>query len=163
MTTKMRKIDLIVIHCSASQENINYTFDQLRKDHKARGFRDCGYHYYIRRDGTRFLGRELAEMGAHVGDVHKNQNSVGICYEGGLDRRGKAKDTRTEAQKEEILNTILEVLTRLKEIQPNVKIKIVGHRDLSPDLDGDGVVEPHEWVKLCPCFDATKEYKDITV
>jgi N-acetylmuramoyl-L-alanine amidase len=159
----MRLINLIVIHCSASRENSDYTFEQLRRDHKARGFNDCGYHFYVRRDGTRYLGRELAVMGAHVGDVHKNQNSIGICYEGGLDKLGKAKDTRTDEQKEEILNTILEVMTRLKDIQPGVKIKIVGHRDLSPDLDGDGVVEPHEWVKMCPCFDATKEYKDIHV
>jgi N-acetylmuramoyl-L-alanine amidase len=42
------------------------------------------------------------------------------------------------------------------------KIEIVGHRDLSPDLDGDGIVEPQEWIKQCPCFDAKEEYKDIT-
>jgi N-acetylmuramoyl-L-alanine amidase len=159
----MRKIDLIVIHCSASKETSNYTFEQLRKDHKARGFRDCGYHFYIKRDGTRFLGREMSEIGAHVGDVGKNANSLGICYEGGLDRNGKAKDTRTVEQKEEILATILEVMTKLKVVQPDVKIKIVGHRDLSPDKDQDGVVEPHEWVKLCPCFDAIPEYKNIKV
>lgn len=159
----MRKIDLIVIHCSATKETQNYTFDQLRRDHKARGFRDCGYHFYIRKDGTRFLGRELRAIGAHVGDVKKNSNSIGICYEGGLDKNGKAKDTRTEAQKEEILNTILEILTVLKAKQPGVEVKIVGHRDLSPDLDQDGVVEPHEWVKLCPCFNAIPEYKDIKV
>lgn len=159
----MRKIDLIVIHCSASKETTNYTFEQLRRDHKARGFRDCGYHFYIKRDGTRFLGRELAEIGAHVGDVGKNSNSIGICYEGGLDRNGKAKDTRTPEQKEELLATILEVMTRLKKIQPDVKIKIMGHRDLSPDLDKDGVVEPHEWVKLCPCFNAIPEYAQIRV
>jgi N-acetyl-anhydromuramyl-L-alanine amidase AmpD len=159
----MRKIDLIVIHCSASKETSNYTFDQLRKDHKARGFRDCGYHFYIRRDGTRFIGRFLDQIGAHVGDVGKNSTSIGICYEGGLDKNGKAKDTRTEAQKEELLNTILEVLTILKKKQPDVKVRIVGHRDLSPDLDKDGVVEPHEWVKLCPCFNAEPEYKGIKV
>ena len=31
--------------------------------------------------------------------------------------------------------------------------QVVGHRDLSPDKDGDGVVERHEWLKDCPCFD----------
>lgn len=31
---------------------------------------------------------------------------------------------------------------------------MVGHRDLSPDLNGDGVVRENEWVKACPCFDA---------
>lgn len=159
----MRKIDLFVIHCSASSENRDYTFEQLIKDHQARGFETCGYHFYIRKDGTRFIGRPLEKIGAHVGDVHKNSNSIGICYEGGLDVKLKAKDTRTEEQKAEILSTILEVMTKLKPLQPDTKIKIVGHRDLSPDLDGDGVVEPHEWVKMCPCFDATKEYKDLRV
>jgi N-acetyl-anhydromuramyl-L-alanine amidase AmpD len=33
------------------------------------------------------------------------------------------------------------------------KAVVLGHRDLSPDKDGDGVVEKHEWVKACPCFD----------
>jgi N-acetylmuramoyl-L-alanine amidase len=159
----MRKIDLIVIHCSASREDKDYTFEQLLKDHKARGFRTCGYHFFIRKDGIRHIGRPIEEIGAHVGDVGKNSNSIGICYEGGLDKKLKAKDTRTEEQKAEILATILEILTKLKAIQPDVKIKIVGHRDLSPDLDGDGVVEPKEWVKMCPCFDATTEYKHVKV
>ena len=38
--------------------------------------------------------------------------------------------------------------------------EIVGHRDLSPDLDGDGVVEPEEWVKQCPCFDVASEREE---
>ncbi len=25
--------------------------------------------------------------------------------------------------------------------------------DTSPDLNGDGVIEPYEYVKACPCFD----------
>jgi N-acetylmuramoyl-L-alanine amidase len=36
--------------------------------------------------------------------------------------------------------------------------RITGHRDLSPDIDKDGVVEPNEWVKQCPCFNAETEY-----
>ena len=32
-----------------------------------------------------------------------------------------------------------------------------GHRDLSPDLNGNGEIEPEEWVKACPCFDAEEE------
>ena len=34
----MRKIDLIVIHCSATRENTDYSPEQLESDHKARGF-----------------------------------------------------------------------------------------------------------------------------
>jgi hypothetical protein len=32
-----------------------------------------------------------------------------------------------------------------------------GHRDWSPDLDHDGKVEPHEWLKMCPCFDVATQ------
>ena len=39
--------------------------------------------------------------------------------------------------------------------------KVMGHRDTSPDKDGDGIVEPHEWIKQCPCFNAIDEYKSI--
>jgi len=155
-----RKIDLIVIHCTATREDVDYTFDQLVKDHKARGFRTCGYHFYIRKDGTRHIGRTIDEVGAHVSGF--NSRSVGISYEGGLDSKGKAKDTRTDEQKVEIVNTILEVLAAIDKSGQDVKkVKIVGHRDLSPDLDGDGVVEPHEWVKMCPCFDAIPEYENM--
>jgi hypothetical protein len=27
---------------------------------------------------------------------------------------------------------------------------------MSPDLDRDGKVEPHEWLKMCPCFDVVE-------
>jgi N-acetylmuramoyl-L-alanine amidase len=38
------------------------------------------------------------------------------------------------------------------------KAVILGHRDTSPDLNGNGIVEPCEWLKECPSFDAAKEY-----
>ncbi len=37
-------------------------------------------------------------------------------------------------------------------------MRVCGHRDLSPDLDGDGEIEPEEWIKACPCFEASKEW-----
>ncbi|MEG1573307.1 MAG: N-acetylmuramoyl-L-alanine amidase, partial [Bacteroidales bacterium] len=38
---------------------------------------------------------------------------------------------------------------------------IQGHRDFSPDLNENGKIEPNEFVKECPCFDAQNEYKNI--
>ena len=38
---------------------------------------------------------------------------------------------------------------------------ILGHRDLSADLDGNGKIEPSEWVKFCPCFDVLLDYEDL--
>lgn len=155
-----RKVNLIVIHCSASPENKDYTFKQLIKDHQARGFETCGYHFYITKNGTRHIGRPLDKIGAHVGDLGLNKNSIGICYEGGLDAKKKPKDTRTDAQKSEILNTILEVVREIRKTQ-TAPIRIAGHRDLSPDKNHNGIVEPNEWVKQCPCFDAEIEYKSL--
>jgi N-acetylmuramoyl-L-alanine amidase len=151
-----RKINLIVIHCSASKETVDYTFEQCKKDHAARGFSHCGYHFFISKDGTIHIGRNLNVAGAHVAGF--NANSIGICYEGGLDKKGKPKDTRTAAQKESILRCIEESLQYAGD--KSVK-KIVGHRDLSPDLNHNGVVEENEWVKSCPCFNATPEYNHL--
>lgn len=162
----IKDISLIVIHCSATKESSDYTFDDLLRDHKTRGFDTCGYHYYIRKNGFVFKGRTLDTIGAHASP--KNTNSIGICYEGGLDdkstkKRTIAKDTRTDEQKEQILNCIFDVLKEVRKAGGNVaEIEIIGHRDISPDLDGDGIVEPHEYIKMCPCFDAIEEYRDIT-
>ena len=54
-----RRIDLIVIHCSATRATQRYTVDDCRRDHRARGFADIGYHYYITRDGVVHAGRPL--------------------------------------------------------------------------------------------------------
>lgn len=152
-TGNKRKVDLIVIHCSATRENQNYPVEQLEKDHRARGFAKGGYHRYIRRDGAVHKLRDFNEIGAHV--AGHNGHSIGICYEGGLDSKGKATDTRTLEQTEALIVCINEAVNYSdREVK-----RICGHRDLSPDKDGDGIVEPHEWVKQCPCFDAEPEYK----
>ena len=53
----MRKIDLIVIHCSATRADRSLTPDDLEMQHRRRGFNGTGYHYYIRKDGTVHLTR----------------------------------------------------------------------------------------------------------
>lgn len=148
-----RRIDTIVIHCSATREHVNYSFDDCVRDHKARGFYTCGYHFFIDRDGTIHVGRELDVIGAHV--QGHNSHSVGICYAGGLDRTGKPKDTRTEEQK----MAIIECIDRVVNYSPTRIKRICGHRDLSPDRNANGIVEPDEWIKMCPCFDAEPEYE----
>ena len=47
----MRKITLIIIHCSATPEGRNLDFETCRHDHiHHRGFKDIGYHFYITAD-----------------------------------------------------------------------------------------------------------------
>lgn len=153
MARKSRHINLIVVHCSATRITRDYTPDDMLRDHLARGFNSHGYHFYIRRSGQRVALRPLALVGAHVTGF--NKDSIGICYEGGLDATGKFADTRTPQQKETIISTLRELVI----LYPDSEI--VGHRDLSPDLNGDGVITSNEWVKACPCFDAKKEYRMI--
>ena len=93
----MRKIDLIVIHCSATREDRTLTQDDLETLHRRRGFNGTGYHYYIRKDGRVVLTRPLERVGAHTKGW--NAHSVGVCYEGGLDCHGRPADTRTPAQR----------------------------------------------------------------
>ena len=134
---KNRKINLIVIHCSATRVTQDFTVGELEACHLARGFRDIGYHYYITKDGVIYPCRPESEPGAHA--RHYNAHSIGICYEGGLDANGRPADTRTPAQKEAMKLLIL----RLDREFPAIKT-ILGHRDL-PGMQ-----------KACPCFDATK-------
>lgn len=149
----MRKIDLIVLHCSATPINQDYTPERLTRDHKARGFNSAGYHFYIRQSGQRVAFRPIEQVGAHV-EGH-NANSIGICYEGGIDATGKTADTRNPLQK----TALLSLLQELVKMFPGAKI--CGHRDLSPDLNRNGKIEANEWMKVCPCFDAIPEYQSL--
>ena len=128
-------VRFLVLHCSASRCNQDYSVEQLRRDHKARGFYDIGYHFYIRKDGTMTQHRMLLEVGAHARPY--NGGSIGICYEGGLDEQGKPCNTMTTEQE----TRLIDLFRNLKILFP--KAKIVGHRDL-----------PGTTPKECPCLDA---------
>ena len=148
-----RHIDLIVIHCTASRCDRRLSPADLDRIHRQRGFICCGYHYYVTTDGIVHRMRPADLAGAHA--KGHNLNSIGIAYEGGLLPDGTPADTRTPAQRA----ALLRLLPRLKSLYPAARIR--GHRDLSPDLNGNGIIEPSEWVKLCPCFDASREYADM--
>jgi len=148
---KMREIKEIHIHCSATREGQAITANEIRKWHKARGWSDIGYHYIIGFQGIEF-GRPLHRIPASARG--RNKYAAAVCYIGGVDANGKAKDTRTPRQKE----LLVKIIKQLKAKFP--KAKIHGHRDLSVDRDGDGV-EKHEFMKMCPCFDAEVEYMDF--
>ena len=136
----MRKITLIILHCSATRKNKRYTAEDCKRDHLKRpGFKDIGYHYYIEQDGTVKDGRPIEKEGAHC--LHHNHHSIGICLEGGLNEQGKPADTRTGGQEIALIN----LLAQLKEQFPHALI--LGHNMLDPSKD-------------CPCFD-TSEYREL--
>ena len=62
----MRKINLIVIHCSATCEDRPFTGQALEAAHRRRGFDGTGYHFYIRRDGQILTTRPVERAGAHA-------------------------------------------------------------------------------------------------
>ena len=124
----MRRITLIIIHCSATPEGRSLDFETCRNDHiRHRGFRDIGYHFYITRDGTIHPGRPLEQVGAHC--RNHNRHSIGICYEGGLSGNGRPADTRTLPQK----GAMLALLRELKRLFPKA-------RPFMPSAIGMGIV-----------------------
>jgi len=133
----MRKIDKIFIHCSATPEGRDIKMETIKSWHvKGRGWRDIGYHFVIELDGTLKVGRPMEQMGAGV--KGHNANSIHVCYVGGIDKNKKAKDTRTEEQRE-TLNTMI---GRLVEQYPDASVH--GHNEFAN--------------KACPSFDVQKEF-----
>lgn len=132
----MRKIDEIIVHCTATKAGRSVSVAEIRRWHLARGFTDIGYHYVIDIDGTVCAGRPEWKAGAHC--LGHNDRSVGVCYVGGLDAGGNACDTRTGAQKASLRKLVGELLRRY----PGASVH--GHREFA--------------AKACPCFDVA----DIT-
>lgn len=151
----MKKIDAIVIHCTATREGQDVRASDIDKWHKERGWKMIGYNYVIDLDGTVETGRPLTMNGAHC--VGYNNHSIGIVYVGGLDANGKPKDTRTPAQKRALNDLIYKLVDKYPITD------ILGHRDSSPDLNGDGIISPNEWIKACPCFDVRGEFPILVV
>lgn len=176
----MRTIDLIVIHCSAWPNGEPLSIEKIDEWHGANDppfnrnprligdnrpdLKHIGYHYFIGHLGATYTGRGLEEMGAHVRG--HNARSIGICMSGTdayrvsqwaalrnlvcasiatIARRRNRPDTpRYRPQPAEALD-----------LARRMDLRICGHRDLSPDLNGDGTIEAREWVKTCPGFDVS--------
>ena len=146
---EQRTINLLVIHCSATRVDKDITAKDIDAAHRVRGFSCWGYHYYIRKSGAIEKMRQESMIGAHA--VGYNKNSIGICYEGGLDVNSQPADTRTLKQQLAMHRLVFDLLTKYPDA------KVVGHRDLSPDKNHNGIIDPCERIKECPCFDAIPE------
>jgi len=135
----MRKINKIIIHCTATPKGREVTKEHLRQWHvEERGWSDIGYHFFIDLAGEIHECRPIERTGAHT--KGHNWDSIGIAYAGGLDENMDPFDTRNQAQKE----ALLDLLCQLKDAYGGI---IYGHRDFSS--------------KACPSFDAKTEYKEL--
>lgn len=136
----------LVVHCSATPANRDIGRAEIDLMHKQRGFVGIGYHYVIRRDGRVEKGRPDNQAGAHVQGY--NSRSLGICMVGGVKPDGKTAETNFTPAQYDALEALLR---RLRPTYPTARI--LGHRDLSPDRNGDGRITRNEWLKECPTFD----------
>ena len=149
----MRTIKFIVVHCTATPPDA--TIESIKNYWKTHlGWYNPGYHYIIKRNGE--IVNLLPEEKASNGVKGHNQNSVHISYIGGIDKNGNPLDNRTDEQKHAMFNKLIS----LSEKYPDATI--LGHRDLSPDKNGNGVIEPSEWIKYCPSFDVREWLKNYT-
>ena len=139
----MRRIDYIVVHCTDTRDDA--TIESLKAHWRSLGWKAPGYHYVIMADGALY---SLAHAYEVVNGVKGyNQNSIHIAYMGGRNNDGEESCTLNNKQQV----TLYRELLYQHKMHPHAKI--VGHRDLSPDLNGNGVVERKEWLKRCPLFD----------
>lgn len=132
----MRTIDKIIIHCSATLPGQRVDVETITRWHKQRGFKTIGYHFFIDRSGTIHAGRPLEQQGAHC--KGQNAHSIGICYEGGLNKEGKPYDTRTILQRIAMKELVAQLQERFTEAT------VHGHREFAN--------------KACPCFDVEAEF-----
>ena len=135
----MRKINKIIIHCSATKEGNKISAATIDRWHKDRGWSGIGYHYVVSLNGNIEYGRHIDKQGAHV--KNHNKGSIEICYIGGLDDYLNPKDTRTQEQKE----SLLDLIKTLKRLNPGATVH--GHNEFA--------------AKACPCFNVEEEYCNI--
>lgn len=128
----MRKIDCIVVHCSATPVSADVGVQEIRDWHTQRGFFDIGYHYVITRDGVLREGRPLEKAGAHA--KGHNTSSIGVCLVGGVDSNNKPEANFSAVQ----YSTLESVLLHFMELYNIPSDRVLGHNEVSS--------------KDCPCF-----------
>lgn len=78
----MRRIERIIVHCTATESQREVSVAEIDRWHKGRGWRGIGYHYVVGLDGRIWKGRDEETIGAHC--AGHNATSIGVCYVGGL-------------------------------------------------------------------------------
>ena len=148
-----KKLQYLIIHCTATPEGREVTSADIRKWHTSappvgRGWKQVGYTDMIHLDGKveRLVdNNEDAQVDSWEitnGATGYNQISRHIVYAGGLAKDGKTpKDTRTEAQKRALQIYVKNFHERFPDV------KIIGHNEVA--------------AKACPSFDVQVWLKEI--
>lgn len=117
------KIAFLTIHCTATPEGRDNTAAEVTRWDVAR-FGQPSYHHVVALSGLDVRTLQDNQRGAHTGS--HNTGNIGVSYVGGTDtlnHGGKAKDTRTAAQKATLERIVREYIAK----HPNIKIR--GHRN----------------------------------
>lgn len=164
--SRAKDIKWIVIHATAGFQNAKNTNDYfLRpKSDGGRGWNTGGYREIIELDGKRVVLYPYEKVTNGVEGF--NKHLINISYVGGVEKlpNGKFKsvDTRTNEQKRSLIEAICEAKDWIdKNGGDSRKVGIVGHYDFSPDQNKNGIIEPFERIKDCPCFNARLEYASM--
>lgn len=123
LSSLKRPVDKIIIHCAATQPDMDIGVKEIREWHKKKGWSDIGYHYVIRRNGVIEDGRPVNKIGAHV--VGYNRGSIGVCLIGGIDHEANAVPNFTVKQ----WRTLAQMMRGFKAQLP--KVTIHGHNEFS--------------------------------
>ena len=127
-----RKIDLLVVHCSATEYGAEFLAQDIHQWHLDNDWNGIGYHYVITAHGTIQKGRSDECEGAHAEGF--NQNSLGICLIGGM-HNGIATDN---GYSKEQYAALYNLIKKLLAYHPGSQI--AGHKEL-PGVN-----------KACPCL-----------
>ena len=117
MNLRSKVLEYIVIHHTAS--TAKETVEQIHNFHiNNNGWAGIGYHFYIRKDGTIYKGRDEKYAGAHCENY--NSVSLGICLEGNFE---------IEKPTEKQIQSVTDLVKYLRKKYGD--FKLVGHRDLN--------------------------------
>ena len=149
-----RTITHIFVHCTATLPTASV--ESLRAGWKSIGWSNPGYHYVVKPSGE--VVSLQPEDKVSNGVKGYNAHAIHVAYIGGIGLHkanprdvGSAhiEDTRTPAQKAALRALLADIHSRYS------KAVILGHRSIW------GEYSPEKWQKVCPCFNAIKEYADI--
>lgn len=128
----MRKINEIIIHCSATPNGRFHDAADIDRWHKENGWSGIGYHYVVCTTGKVNKGRDDSEVGAHAKAGGHNPNSIGICIIG--------NDKYNAVQWYRLRELVAQLMIKYPDA------KVIGHNEISH--------------KSCPGFDVQKWFKE---
>lgn len=105
----------ILVYHHAAIKNISP--EDINNLHKNKGWRGIGYHYYIRKDGTIYKGREDQAEGSHVKGY--NKKSIGVCLEGDFEEEYLTEEQREALKK---LSVYICIKHNIKDILPHKEL-----------------------------------------